>query len=66
MQISRNYTYIPSISSLSPLPNPIPLAHHRAPAGLPVLTATSHQLSILHRIVYRFINTIFLDSTYMH
>jgi len=54
--ISHNYTYIPSLLSLSPLPpHPTPLGYYRALTRLGSLCyiATSHWLSILRMIVYK-------------
>ena len=41
MSISHNYIYIHVYhpSRISPQPHPTPLAHHRAPGGLPVLSS---------------------------
>ena len=46
IQISHNYTSIPSLLSYPPLPPSILLSHHRAPDWDPCYIATSHQLSI--------------------
>ena len=37
VQISHNYTYIPSLLSLPPVPHPTPLGHHRVPGWAPAL-----------------------------
>ena len=37
VQISHNYTYIPSLLSLPPLPHPTPLGHHRVPGWAPCI-----------------------------
>ena len=53
MQISCNYTHIPSLQSLTPfLPSHPSSLSQTARLGSPCHTATSHQLSILHLIVY--------------
>ena len=38
IQISHNYTYIPSFLSFPPLPHPIPPGHHRAADWAPCAT----------------------------
>ena len=50
MQISHNYTYITSLSSLPPLPDPRSSQSTRL--GSLCYTATSHQLSLLHMAAY--------------
>ena len=48
VQINHNYTYI----TFLPSSRPTPLDHHRAPGWPPCYRATSHQLSVLHMVVY--------------
>ena len=54
MQISSNYTYIPSLPSLPPLrllpPSHPSMSSWRARLGSLCYIATSHQLSVLHMI----------------
>ena len=50
MQISRNYTYITSLLSLPPLPDPRSSQSTRL--GSLCYIATSHQLSFLHMAAY--------------
>ena len=53
VQISCNYTHIPSLQSLTPfLPSHPSSLSQSAWLGSPCHTATSYQLSILHLIVY--------------
>ena len=56
MQISHNYTYIPSLLSLPPLPpSLISRPSQSTWLGSLCYTTTSHQLFILHMIVYIYI-----------
>ena len=53
MHISHNYTYIPSLLSLPLLPSSHPArSSWRMGLGSLCYVATSHQLSVLHMIVY--------------
>ena len=48
-----NYTYIPSLLSLPPLPHPTPLGHHRVPSWAPVLCSNlSIPICFTHDRVY--------------
>ena len=60
MRISHNYTYIPSLLSLPPLPPSLTSRPSQSTwLGSLCFTATSHQLFILHMIVYIYINPTF-------
>jgi len=53
MQMSHNYTRIPFLLSLPPLPHPHPPRSSQGTRlGSPCYAATSHQLSVLHKGVY--------------
>ena len=51
LRISHNYTDIPSLPSLAPLPYPVPLGHYRMPGCAPVLHS-SFSPAVLHLIAY--------------
>ena len=49
--ISSMHIYILLPLGLSS-PHPTPLGHHRAPSWAPCVTTASHQLSVLHMVMY--------------